>query len=93
MARLVKFEALKPIKIEPQEKAIFVCACGLSKIFLCAMDITRDAQRNNQVAHTYTTLTGRIPKLSAIHPEVALKSTEIFFAKQCEALAEQNLSS
>ena len=36
MARLVKFEALKPIKIEPQEKAIFVCACGLSKNFpLC----------------------------------------------------------
>ncbi len=33
MARLIKFEALKPIKIEPQEKAIFICACGLSKNF------------------------------------------------------------
>jgi len=57
------------------------------------MGITRDAQRNNQVAHTHMTLTGRIPKLSAIQPEFALKSTEIFFAKQCEALAEQNLAS
>lgn len=36
MARLVKFEGLKPIKIEPQEKAIFICACGLSQTFpLC----------------------------------------------------------
>ena len=57
------------------------------------MDITRDAQRNNQVAHTHMTLTGRILGLSAIQPEVALKSTEIVFAKQGEALAEQNLSS
>ncbi|MSQ90679.1 MAG: CDGSH iron-sulfur domain-containing protein [Phycisphaerales bacterium] len=33
MARLVKFDGLKPIKIEPQEKPIFVCACGLSQKF------------------------------------------------------------
>ncbi len=57
------------------------------------MDITRDAQRNNQVAHTHMTLTGRILGLSAIQPEFALKSTEIFVAKKCEALAKQNLSS
>ena len=57
------------------------------------MDITRDVPRNNLVAHTHMTLTGRILGLSAIQPEVALNSTEIVFAKQCEALAEQNLSS
>ncbi len=33
MARLVRLEALKPVRIEPQEKAIFICACGLSKNF------------------------------------------------------------
>ncbi len=33
MARLVRFEAVKPIRIEPQEKPIFVCACGISKKF------------------------------------------------------------
>ncbi len=57
------------------------------------MDITRDAPRNNLVAHTHMTLTGRILGLSAIQPEVALNLTEIVFTKQCEALAEQNLSS
>ncbi len=56
------------------------------------MDITRDAQRTNLVAHTHMTLTGRILGLSAIQPEVALNLTEIVFTKQCEALAEQNLS-
>jgi len=31
MARLVPNDATGPIKIEPQEKAVFVCACGLSQ--------------------------------------------------------------
>ncbi|MSR45285.1 MAG: CDGSH iron-sulfur domain-containing protein [Phycisphaerales bacterium] len=36
MARLVKFAGIKPIKVEPQDKPIFVCACGLSQKFpLC----------------------------------------------------------
>lgn len=36
MPRLVRHDAMKPIKIEPQDKPIFVCACGLSKKFpLC----------------------------------------------------------
>ena len=30
MARLVPNNATGPIKIEPQEKPVFVCACGLS---------------------------------------------------------------
>lgn len=33
MARYVRFEAQRPIKLEPQEKAVFICACGLSKNF------------------------------------------------------------
>lgn len=36
MPRLVRHDATGPIKIEPQDKPIFVCACGLSKKFpLC----------------------------------------------------------
>ena len=31
MARLVRFEATGPIRIDPQDKPVFVCGCGLSK--------------------------------------------------------------
>jgi CDGSH-type Zn-finger protein len=31
MARIVRHTARGPIKIEPQQKPIWVCACGLSK--------------------------------------------------------------
>ena len=31
MARLVRHEADSPCRIDPQDKAVFVCACGLSK--------------------------------------------------------------
>ena len=33
MARIVRHDATGPIKIEPQDKPIFVCACGISKTF------------------------------------------------------------
>jgi CDGSH-type Zn-finger protein len=33
MARIVKLEATGPVKVEPSDKPIFVCACGLSKMF------------------------------------------------------------
>jgi CDGSH-type Zn-finger protein len=33
MARLVKHHAAGPIKIEPQDKPVFVCGCGLSRKF------------------------------------------------------------
>jgi len=33
MARIVKLEATGPVKVEPSDKPIFVCACGLSKRF------------------------------------------------------------
>lgn len=33
MARMVKLSATGPIKVEPQEKPVFVCGCGLSANF------------------------------------------------------------
>ena len=32
MARLVKLEATGPVKVDPSDKPVFVCACGLSKM-------------------------------------------------------------
>jgi len=31
MARLVRHEATGPIKVEPQNKPVFICGCGLSQ--------------------------------------------------------------
>lgn len=33
MPRIVKFEATGPVRIDPQEKPVFICACGLTKKF------------------------------------------------------------
>lgn len=33
MPRIVRLTATKPVKIEPQEKPVWVCACGLSQTF------------------------------------------------------------
>jgi len=33
MPRIVRHEGTGPIKIEPQEKPIFICACGLTRNF------------------------------------------------------------
>jgi Uncharacterized conserved protein len=33
MARLVRLDATGPIKVEPQDKPVWVCACGLSERF------------------------------------------------------------
>jgi CDGSH-type Zn-finger protein len=33
MARLIRHERTGPIKIEPQDKPIWVCGCGLSRTF------------------------------------------------------------
>jgi CDGSH-type Zn-finger protein len=30
MARLVRFEGTGPIRIDPQEKPVFICGCGLT---------------------------------------------------------------
>jgi CDGSH-type Zn-finger protein len=31
MPRLVRFEADGPIRIDPQDKPVFICGCGLSQ--------------------------------------------------------------
>ncbi|NBX37115.1 MAG: CDGSH iron-sulfur domain-containing protein [Planctomycetes bacterium] len=33
MARLVRITANRPIKIEPSDKPVWICACGLSQKF------------------------------------------------------------
>ena len=33
MPRMVRHEATGPIRIDPQDKPVFVCACGLSRTF------------------------------------------------------------
>lgn len=48
MPRMVRHELNGPIKIEPQDKPIFVCGCGLSAKFpLC--DGTHKACKNEPV--------------------------------------------
>ena len=31
MARMIRHDACDPIKIEPQDKPVWICACGLSQ--------------------------------------------------------------
>jgi CDGSH-type Zn-finger protein len=31
MPRLVRFDATGPLRVDPQEKPIFICQCGLSQ--------------------------------------------------------------
>jgi len=33
MPRLVRFEGNGPIRIDPQDKPVFICACGLTRTF------------------------------------------------------------
>jgi len=33
MARLVKLDGTGPLKLEPSDKPVFVCTCGLSRKF------------------------------------------------------------
>jgi CDGSH-type Zn-finger protein len=33
MARIVRHVATAPVKVEPSDKPLFVCACGLTKNF------------------------------------------------------------
>jgi len=52
MARLVRTEATGPIKIDPQDKPIFICACGLSAKFpFC--DGTHKVCREEQAGTLY----------------------------------------
>jgi CDGSH-type Zn-finger protein len=33
MARIVRFVATAPVKVEPSDKPLFICACGLTRNF------------------------------------------------------------
>lgn len=33
MPRLVRYEGTGPIRIEPQDKPVFICGCGLTRNF------------------------------------------------------------
>lgn len=52
MARLIRTEATGPIRIDPQDKPVFVCACGLtSNPPLC--DGSHKACRNEEAGTLY----------------------------------------
>ncbi len=52
MARLVRHEATGSIRIDPQAKPIFVCACGISKSFpFC--DGSHKKCREEEAGHCY----------------------------------------
>ncbi len=52
MPRIVRFEATGPVRIDPQDKPVFVCGCGLTKNFpFC--DGTHKACRNEEPGKTY----------------------------------------
>lgn len=52
MPRLVRFEGTGPIRIDPQDKPVFVCGCGLTRNFpFC--DGTHKACKNEQKGKVY----------------------------------------
>jgi CDGSH-type Zn-finger protein len=52
MARLIRHDADGPYRIDPQDKPVFVCACGLSKD-LPHCDGSHKACRNEQAGTLY----------------------------------------
>jgi len=52
MARLVRYDGTGPIKVEPQEKPVFICACGLTKN-LPFCDGTHKCCRDEEEGKTY----------------------------------------
>jgi CDGSH-type Zn-finger protein len=52
MPRLVRFEATGPIRIDPQDKPVFICGCGLTRNFpFC--DGTHKACKDEQEGKVY----------------------------------------
>ncbi|MBX3322681.1 MAG: CDGSH iron-sulfur domain-containing protein [Phycisphaeraceae bacterium] len=52
MPRMIRHDATGPIRIDPQDKPIFVCACGLSQKFpLC--DGTHKGCKDEQPGKVY----------------------------------------
>ena len=61
MARIIRHVAAAPVKIEPSEKPIFVCACGLTKNFpMC--DGSHKVSRTEEAGQLYVYGDDRQPK-------------------------------
>jgi CDGSH-type Zn-finger protein len=63
MARIVRFTATGPIKIDPQDKPLFICACGLSKNFPHC-DGSHKPSRSEEAGKLYVYDAERQPKSS-----------------------------
>jgi CDGSH-type Zn-finger protein len=63
MARLVRFTATAPVKVEPTDKPAFICACGLTRNFpFC--DGSHKAARSEEAGKLYVYGDDRQPKSS-----------------------------
>jgi CDGSH-type Zn-finger protein len=70
MARLIRFDAAGPIKIDPatlpldaegRQKPIWICACGLSRTFpFCDKAHKACAAERTGVVYTYDRVTGAV---------------------------------
>ncbi|MHC4247201.1 MAG: CDGSH iron-sulfur domain-containing protein [Planctomycetota bacterium] len=64
MARLVRIEGTGPIKIEPQEKPVFVCGCGLTEKFpFCDGGHKRCRDEEPEALYRYDVETGTAVKV------------------------------
>ena len=64
MARLVRIEGTGPIKIEPQEKPVFVCACGLTEKFpFCYGAHKRCREEEPEALYRYDVGTGGVVRI------------------------------
>ena len=60
MARLVRMDRKGPIRIDPQEKPVFVCGCGLTKnIPFCDGTHKACVNEEDNVLYRYDPETGR----------------------------------
>ena len=54
MARMVRIDGKGPIKIEPQDKPVYVCGCGLSQnLPLCDGSHTACAREDDAKVYVY----------------------------------------
>ena len=54
MPRMIRHELKGPVKIDPQEKPVFVCGCGLTKTFpLCDGSHKACAKEDDATLYVY----------------------------------------
>lgn len=70
MPRLVRFDAVKPIKLEPQDKPVFICACGLSANFpFCDGKHKPCADEDPGMLYTYDPETNEAQPVNNVRPD------------------------